>query len=94
MGAILGLTFGLGLFLILRAFGPPAPPRVRRVSWRDRLAETLAQAGVEAVTPAAFQPTDSAPSFEIRASNCRTVPSVAAGPSGRCASTVYPPSRS
>jgi tight adherence protein B len=54
VGAIVGLTFGLGLFLIVRSFGPPSPPRVRRLSWRDRLAETLAQAGIESVTPAAF----------------------------------------
>lgn len=51
MGALVGLLFGLGAFLIWRAFTPPLPPRPGRVSRRDRLADLLAQAGIEAVTP-------------------------------------------
>ena len=45
MGALVGLLFGLGLFLIWRSFGPPRPPRIRRETRRDRIAEMLAQAG-------------------------------------------------
>ena len=54
MGALVGLLFGLGLFLIWRSFGPPRPPRIRRETRRDRIAEMLAQAGIESVTPAAL----------------------------------------
>lgn len=54
MGALVGLLFGLGLFLIWQTFGPPAPPKVRRESRRARIAEMLAQAGIESVTPGAL----------------------------------------
>lgn len=51
MGALLGLTFGLGALLVLRSFTPttsrarPGPTR------RERVAELLIQAGIESVTP-------------------------------------------
>lgn len=51
MGGFLGLSFGLGVLLIwwsLTRQPSTPPPRVRA---RDRLAELLAQAGVEGVTP-------------------------------------------
>jgi tight adherence protein B len=51
MGALLGLTFGLGVFLVVRSFGPPTRRRAPRVSRRDKVAEMLVQAGVESVTP-------------------------------------------
>jgi len=54
MGALVGLLFGLGMFLIWRSFGPPAPPKVAHESRRERVAEMLAQAGIESVTPGAL----------------------------------------
>ncbi|NHC45308.1 type II secretion system F family protein [Motilibacter aurantiacus] len=55
MGALLGLTLGIGLFLVWSAFGPPRPPRVRaKPGLRDRTAEMLAQAGIDSVTPVAL----------------------------------------
>jgi tight adherence protein B len=51
MGALLGLTFGLGILLIVRSFGQPARRRTPRVSRRDKVAEMLRQAGIESVTP-------------------------------------------
>ncbi|MEP6762228.1 MAG: type II secretion system F family protein, partial [Sporichthyaceae bacterium] len=54
MGALVGLLFGLGLFLIWRSFGPPAPPKPHKVTRRDKVAEMLAQAGIESVTPGAL----------------------------------------
>jgi tight adherence protein B len=51
MGALVGLLFGLGAFLVLRSTTPPAPRPARGPSWRERMAEMLAQAGVESVTP-------------------------------------------
>ena len=51
MGALLGLLFGLGVFLVWRSFTPPAPRRSARPTRRDRAADLLAQAGIEAVTP-------------------------------------------
>ena len=51
MGALVGLLFGLGMFLVWRSFEPPAPPRPGRVTRRDRVADLLAQAGIETVTP-------------------------------------------
>jgi tight adherence protein B len=51
MGALVGLMFGLGLFLVWRSFTPPAPRRPGRTSRRDKVADLLAQAGIEAVTP-------------------------------------------
>lgn len=61
MGALLGLLLGLGLLLVwqgVTAARPPFPRRGRGVGRiggiRGRLAELLAQAGVEAVTPAAL----------------------------------------
>jgi tight adherence protein B len=54
MGALVGLLFGLGALLIWQSFGPPPLPRPARRTRRDRLAESLAQAGVESVTPGAL----------------------------------------
>lgn len=54
MGALAGLLLGLGLFLIWQwATVPVRAPRGPRrgARWRDRTADLLAQAGVEAVTP-------------------------------------------
>jgi tight adherence protein B len=52
MGAVVGLVFGLGLFLVVRSTAPPAPRQRRGPGVRERVAEMLAQAGVESVTPA------------------------------------------
>lgn len=53
MGALVGLAFGLGCYLLWTAWsGPPAPrpsPDRRRT---ERLCELIAQAGLESVTPA------------------------------------------
>ena len=54
MGALVGLLFGLGAFLVWRSFTPPAPPRPGRVTRRDKVADQLAQAGVDSVTPGAL----------------------------------------
>ena len=51
MGALVGLLLGLGLFMVWRSFTPPALRRPGRVTWRDKVSDLLAQAGVEAVTP-------------------------------------------
>lgn len=52
MGALIGLLFGLGLFLLWRwATVPPTASPRRRAAARDRMSDLLAQAGVEAVTP-------------------------------------------
>jgi tight adherence protein B len=53
MGAFLGLLFGLGVTLIWMS-SKPTQPRSGRRGVRERVAEMLAQAGVEAVTPAAL----------------------------------------
>lgn len=50
MGALVGLLFGLGALLVWQAIDPP--PRAPRETRRDRIAELLAQAGIESVTPA------------------------------------------
>ena len=52
MGTLVGLLFGLGVFLIWQSFGPPTPPRRGQVTRRDRVADLIAQAGIESVTPA------------------------------------------
>jgi tight adherence protein B len=53
MGAFVGLCLGLGLFLVWRSLTVPAPPpRDGRVTRRDRVADLLAQAGLDSVTPA------------------------------------------
>ena len=54
MGSLVGLLFGLGVFLAWRSFEPPAPPRPGRVTRRERAADLLAQAGIESVTPGAL----------------------------------------
>jgi tight adherence protein B len=53
MGAVVGLLFGLGALLVLQACRPrtPAPERPPKPTWRDRVHDLLAQAGIEGVTP-------------------------------------------
>ncbi len=54
MGALLGLTAGLGLLLMWQSILPPrrpARPKPARRGISHRLAELIAQAGIEAVTP-------------------------------------------
>ncbi|MGZ4610882.1 MAG: type II secretion system F family protein [Actinomycetes bacterium] len=51
MGALLGLLFGTGALLVVRSFQAAPPRRPTRVTRRERVAEMLAQAGIEAVTP-------------------------------------------
>ncbi|MGH8894322.1 MAG: type II secretion system F family protein [Actinomycetes bacterium] len=51
MGALVGLLLGLGLFLVWRSFTPPQPRSAGRTPRRERVADLLAQAGIEAVTP-------------------------------------------
>ena len=51
MGALVGLLLGLGLFLVWRSFTPPEPRPAGRTTRRDRVADVLAQAGIESVTP-------------------------------------------
>jgi tight adherence protein B len=51
MGALVGLLLGLGLFLVWRSFTPRRPRRADRVAAREKVADLLARAGIEAVTP-------------------------------------------
>ena len=52
MGAFLGLLFGVGLVVAWRSGPRRPPPRPRSgPTVRERTAEMLAQAGIEAVTP-------------------------------------------
>ncbi|HVE62506.1 MAG TPA: type II secretion system F family protein [Mycobacteriales bacterium] len=53
MGAMLGLMFGLGLFLILRSGTTPSHRRTssNRVGWRTKTQDLLLQAGIEGVSP-------------------------------------------
>ena len=54
MGALLGLMLGLGLLLVWQGLAGPAARRTRRPGRRtlhDRLAELIAEGGLEAVTP-------------------------------------------
>ncbi|MBA2769393.1 MAG: type II secretion system F family protein [Sporichthyaceae bacterium] len=52
MGALVGLLFGLGLFLVWRSLTPRPARRPGRTTRRDKVSDLLAQAGIEAVTPA------------------------------------------
>jgi tight adherence protein B len=57
MGALIGLAFGLGVVLIVRALRPPAlslTREERRTPRRDRLRDMLNQAGLSGVTPTAI----------------------------------------
>ena len=54
MGAVVGLLFGLGAFLIWRSTLPPTAVPVGRVGRRERTGDLLTQAGVEGVTPGAL----------------------------------------
>ena len=52
MGPLVGLLFGLGLFLLLRSGEHAPPPRPRTgPSWQQRTSDLLTQAGIEGVTP-------------------------------------------
>ncbi|HEU0131989.1 MAG TPA: type II secretion system F family protein [Mycobacteriales bacterium] len=52
MGVFLGLLLGVGLFLVWRALTTePAGKDPDAVTWRTRLEELLAQAGIEGVSP-------------------------------------------
>jgi tight adherence protein B len=53
MGGFVGLCLGLGLFLVWRSLTTPPPVRrpVGHATRRERVADLLAQAGLEAVTP-------------------------------------------
>jgi tight adherence protein B len=51
LGALAGLLFGLGLFLVWLSFTPRVSVRPGRISRRDRVADLLAQAGIDSVTP-------------------------------------------
>jgi len=52
MGALVGLAFGLGCYLVWTALSGPRIPRPRSGSRpSDRLAELIARAGLESVTP-------------------------------------------
>ena len=53
MGALLGLIFGVGLLLIWRWWRVPVPSRAERrgIGVRRRIADLIAEAGIEAVTP-------------------------------------------
>jgi tight adherence protein B len=54
MGALIGLLFGLGLLLIWQSRSPRRVNQRRRRKGSGRIAELLAQAGVDGVTPAAL----------------------------------------
>lgn len=53
MGVLLGLMFGLGLFLVIRARSTSPVRRTPsdRVSWRMKTQDLLLQAGIEGVSP-------------------------------------------
>lgn len=51
MGALVGLLFGLGAFLIWRSFTPAVTARPGRTTRRERVTDLLSQAGIESVTP-------------------------------------------
>ncbi len=50
MGALVGLMLGIGLLLVWQAFTGPANRRADRPRERDRLADLIAESGIEAVT--------------------------------------------
>ena len=52
MGALLGLLFGLGCLLVVRARTRPAVVASTGPDWRDRTRDLLVQAGIEGVSPA------------------------------------------
>jgi tight adherence protein B len=52
MGALLGLMFGVGATLVWRSGSRRAPRRIRtRPGYNEKMADMLAQAGIESVTP-------------------------------------------
>ena len=51
MGALLGLLFGLGCLLVVRAQTRPAVVANTGPDWRDRTRDLLVQAGIEGVSP-------------------------------------------
>ena len=55
MGIVVGLLFGAGVYCIWWSFWPRRPARPRRPGGvRDRTRDTLAQAGLESISPAAL----------------------------------------
>ncbi|MGH8825313.1 MAG: type II secretion system F family protein [Jiangellaceae bacterium] len=50
MGALVGLMLGVGLLLVWQWFTGPVDRRVTRARGRDRLADLIAEAGIEAVS--------------------------------------------
>jgi len=50
MGALVGLMLGIGLLMVWQAFTAPVDRRADRPRGRDRLADLIAEAGIEAVT--------------------------------------------
>jgi tight adherence protein B len=51
VGAFLGLLFGLGAFMIVRARTVPPTPKEAGSSWQDRSRDLLVQSGIEGVSP-------------------------------------------
>ena len=51
MGVLVGLMFGLGCFLVLRAGASPAAPPDETGGWRTRTQDLLLQAGIDGVSP-------------------------------------------
>lgn len=54
MGALIGLCLGLGLFLVWRSLTVPRSRRTPARQRGDRIADLLADAGIESVTPVAL----------------------------------------
>ena len=50
MGALVGLMLGVGLLLVWQSFTGPVRRRANRRGGRDRVADLIAEAGIEAVT--------------------------------------------
>jgi tight adherence protein B len=52
MGLLIGLMFGLGVLLVWRAATTDTTPKDKvEAHWRVELADLIAQAGIESVTP-------------------------------------------
>jgi tight adherence protein B len=51
VGAFLGLLFGLGVLMVVRARTVAPKPKKAGQSWQDRSRELLVQAGIEGVSP-------------------------------------------
>jgi tight adherence protein B len=51
VGAFLGLLFGLGVFMVIRARTVAPTPKKAGASWQDKSRDLLVQAGIEGVSP-------------------------------------------